>query len=282
LPTWVSHIDGWENKDNIKPFIDYVDLVVKELGGDIDYWIVLNEPMMHVYGSYLKAYHPPQKRSLILAEKAFRNLVQAQNQAHKLIHGYFPPAKVGCANMLNFFEPADSWNPLEKLISKGAHYYWNQRFLDKTSEAQDFIGVNYYYHDRIVWYPPFRANRNEWADDRGQEIYPEGIYQVLKFAGQYGKPVIITENGLADSGDEDRARFIKEHLRYVHRALDEGVEVLGYMHWSLLDNFEWSHGWQPKFGLYALDRETFERTPRPSAEEYGKICKENAVEVKIS
>ena len=115
--------------------------------------------------------------------------------------------------------------------------------------------------------------------DRGWEIYPKGIYDVLKKFAAFGKPIYIIENGLADKDDSRRARFIAEHLRYVHQAIREGADVRGYFHWSLLDNFEWEAGWPPKFGLFAVNRETYERTARPSAAFYAKIAEENAVEV---
>jgi len=240
-----------------------------------------DEPVMYVFGAYLRAYHPPQKRSLVLAEKALNNLVKAQKQVYAQIHNYYPQAKVGYADMLNFFDPANPWNPWTQLIARGLHYYWNARFINKTKGSFDYLGVNYYFHDRIIWHPPFKKNKNVWTDDKDWEIYPKGIYQILKFANKYNKPILITENGIADAKDKDRIRYIKEHLRYVHQATLEGANIKGYLYWSLLDNFEWSYGWAPKFGLHSVDRETFERTPRPSAQEYGKICKENAVEVEV-
>ncbi|MCK5061241.1 family 1 glycosylhydrolase [Candidatus Parcubacteria bacterium] len=281
LPTWIANTDGWTNKKTIEDFKNYVDLVIKELGADIDYWVVLNEPMMYVFGAYLKAYHPPQKRSLVLAEKALKNLVQAQKQAYDQIHEYYPKAQVGYAAMLNYFEPASSWNPWTRLLARGLHHYWNARFINKTRNSFDYMGINYYFHDRIIWRPPFKKNKNIWVSDKGWEIYPKGIYKMLKFVNKYNKPIIITENGLADAEDKNRVKFIKEHLAFIHKAIEDGVDVQGYFHWSLLDNFEWSYGWTPKFGLYKVDRETFKRTPRPSAKEYGEICKTNSVEIEI-
>ncbi len=281
LPTWVANVDGWTNKKTIDDFCVYVDLVIKELGADIDYWVVLNEPVMYVFGAYLRAYHPPRKRSLVYAEKALRNLVKAQKRVYLQIHDYYPGAKVGYAAMLNFFEPANPWNPWTQLIAQSLHYYWNARFINKTKDSFDYLGVNYYFHDRIIWYPPFKKNKNVWTDDKGWEIYPKGIYRMLKFANKYNKPIIITENGIADAKDKDRVRYIKEHLRYIHQATLEGANIKGYLYWSLLDNFEWSYGWAPKFGLHEVDRETFARTARPSAQEYGKIAKTNSVEVEV-
>jgi len=140
--------------------------------------------------------------------------------------------------------------------------------------------LNYYHHDRIVWYPPFRRNRNERQSDLGWEIYPAGIYAVLINLARFKKPIIITENGLADSQDRQRGQFIIEHLDNVHQAISAGADVRGYFHWSLLDNFEWNKGWAPKFGLYRLDRDTFWRTPRPSAKIYAEICRNNRLESK--
>ena len=113
----------------------------------------------------------------------------------------------------------------------------------------------------------------------GWEIYPEGIYQVLKNYGKFNKPLFIMENGIADAGDGQRVEFIADHLKYVHQAINEGVDVRGYFYWSLLDNFEWADGWAPKFGLYKVDRQTFKRLARPSAKVYAQICKNNQVEV---
>ena len=85
------------------------------------------------------------------------------------------------------------------------------------------------------------------------------------------------ENGLADKKDNQRKYFIIEHLKYVHKAIEEGVDIRGYFYWSLLDNFEWDKGWAPKFGLYEVDRQTFKRTARPSVKVYADICKNNKI-----
>ena len=113
----------------------------------------------------------------------------------------------------------------------------------------------------------------------GWEIYPEGIYHVLKSLKKYNKPIYVTENGLADAKDIYRTDFIKDHLKYVHKAISDGVDVRGYLHWSLLDNFEWQQGFWPRFGLVEMDYKTMERRIRQSAYTYAKITKENSLEV---
>ena len=111
------------------------------------------------------------------------------------------------------------------------------------------------------------------------EIYPEGIYHVLKDLSKFKKPIFITENGIADGADLQREKFIKDHLRWIWQAIQDGVDVRGYLYWSLLDNFEWHLGFKPRFGLVEIDYATLERKIRPSAYEYAKICRENELKV---
>jgi beta-glucosidase len=97
---------------------------------------------------------------------------------------------------------------------------------------------------------------------------------------RYNKPVYIFENGLADAKDEKREKFIIDHLKWIHTAIEDGVDVRGYFYWSLLDNFEWDKGFAPRFGLIEIDRENnLKRIPRPSSEIYSEICKNNAINI---
>jgi beta-glucosidase len=142
------------------------------------------------------------------------------------------------------------------------------------------LGINYYFHDRIKITPfnfPFLKieNENEKVSDLGWEIYPEGLYYVLKDLKKYNLPIYITENGLADKEDKQRAKFITEHLKQIHRAIGDGVDIRGYMHWSLIDNFEWVEGFGPRFGLVEMDYKTMGTKIRKSAREYAEVCKNN-------
>ena len=103
------------------------------------------------------------------------------------------------------------------------------------------------------------------------------MYRVLRWAAGLGLPIYITENGLPDAADRHRPRFIVTHLQQVHRAIRSGIPVLGYYHWSLVDNFEWERGWTQRFGLWAMDPETQQRTQRESGKVYAEICKANGL-----
>ena len=151
--------------------------------------------------------------------------------------------------------------------------FWNFYFLNKIKNHLDFIGLNYYFHRKLF------GNENKDVSDTGWEIYPRGIYHCLKDLKKYNLPIYITENGLADAKDTKREKFIKEHLLWAHKAIEEGVDLRGYFYWSLLDNFEWAHGFEPRFGLVEVDYKTMERKIRPSAWEYKKVCETNSLEI---
>jgi beta-glucosidase len=277
-PVWLAAEGGWTNKKVVEYFSDYTELIVKELGDLIDFWITLNEPMIHVVNGYLTGKFPPAKKFRIYeSNKVFNNLISAHKNTYEIIHKKYPQSQVSITALVNYSEPARRWCLTENVIAKAAHYLWNDRFLQKIKNHLDFAAFDYYFHDRIVWHPPFIKNINKKVTDMGWEIYPEGIYHVIKYLSKFKKPIYIMENGIADADDDQRPMFIREHLRYVHKAIAEGADVRGYFCWSLLDNFEWAAGWAPKFGLFEVDRKTFKRTPRPSVALYADICKNNRV-----
>jgi len=124
---------------------------------------------------------------------------------------------------------------------------------------------------------PFRAPCPTTCTEFGWEIYPPGLREVLTIAGSYGRPVYITENGLADADDNQRPAYLVQHLAVLEQAITDGVaDVRGYFHWSLVDNFEWAEGYFPKFGLYRLDA-SGNLIPRNSAIYYRRIAEANAI-----
>ncbi len=281
-PVWLANKGGWTNKEVVNYFTRYVSTIIKELGDRVDYWVTLNEPMIHVSNRYLTGEFPFNKKNYFQFYKVLNNLIKAHKKIYKLIHQFYPDSWVSITKLTNDFQPARKWCLIEKGLAKLFHYNWNEKFLRRIKDHLDYIGVDYYFHDRIIWRPPFKKNKNKQVTDMGWEIYPRGIYNTLKYLSKYEKPLIILENGLADAQDDKRSDFIRNHLYYVHRAIQEGVDVQGYFYWSLLDNFEWTEGFWPKFGLYEVDRNTFERKPRESAKIYARICRSGKLEIKNS
>jgi hypothetical protein len=137
--------------------------------------------------------------------------------------------------------------------------------LNRIRHHQDFVGINYYFTD--YYRGVSKASPSVPLNDMGWYMEPEGLYPLLlRTWARYKKPIIITENGVADRQDEYRQWWLEQTVIAMQRALSEGVDIKGYMHWSLLDNFEWAYGWWPKFGLIEVDRANgMKRMPRPSA-----------------
>lgn len=285
-PLWISEIGGWENKKTIDYFQRYVAKLAKKLGSEIKFWLTLNEPTVFLARSYVTGAWPPQKRNYFSFNKVYKNLAEAHVKAYKTIHTVCPNANVGFANNMSFVEPKHRFCLGDQIISWVYRYFGGEKIYKLTAGNHDFIAFQYYFHDVLCLYKAFRyllsGNPHEVEGEKnktdlGWHIYPEGIYKVLKRLEKYDKPVYITENGLADRSDKKRKKFINDHLFWVHKAISEGVNVRGYFYWSLLDNFEWSDGFWPRFGLVEVDRTTLKRTIRPSARAYAKICRANAV-----
>jgi beta-glucosidase/6-phospho-beta-glucosidase/beta-galactosidase len=167
-------------------------------------------------------------------------------------------------------EPLRAWSPIDQVMARTGDWLWQGRVLRRAVPVLDWIGVNYYSRNRVGW-PPDATVPGE-RTEFGWEIYPRGLYNVVRRVGRFSKPVVITENGIADSTDARRASYIIRHLKEAHRAIQDGVDLRGYMHWSLLDNFEWAEGYRMQFGLATRDRQL-----RPSGRVYGTIARANAV-----
>lgn len=277
LPLWLAKIGGFANKKSVSYFSRFAKKVFDEYGDLVDFWQSFNEPLIYATQGYLGGIWPPRKKNPILFFKVIKNQISAHKQIYKIFHTTRQKAvKLGIAKNNIYFEPFSSSSPLDKVSSSLADYFWNRYFLEKIRNELDFIGLNYYFHNKVK-FPYQNKNENKVISDLGWEIYPQGIYQVLKGLQKYNLPVYITENGLADTKDKKRKDFIKDHLFWVHRAIEEGVDVRGYFHWSLMDNFEWEKGFGPCFGLVEIDYRTLKRKPRPSAHYLAKISKENSL-----
>jgi len=224
--------------------------------------------------SYLQGVWPPQKKNIFLAIKVYKNLVQAHKLAYDKIKKIAPGSQAGIAKNNAYYQAANR-NPINIILKRAADHYLNFWFLDQIKNHQDFIGLNHYFHNRINW--GFNKNQGIKISDYGWSLSPQAIYHVLSDLKKYHKPIYITENGLADAKDKYRAWFIEETLKNVWLAIKDDADVRGYLHWSLMDNFEWSAGFWPRFGLIEIDYKTLKRTPHPSALVYKKIIESNSI-----
>lgn len=265
MPTWFAEKGGFEKKSNIVYFEEFVKKIADEYGKEVRYVITLNEPNVFAALGYVTGERPPQMKSVFTAFKVYMNLCRAHRKAHEILKSVDNGLQVGVSMAMSNMQPKSLYNPLDWLIARTVGYAWNWWFLSRIRRQQDFIGVNYYFTDYIQFFA--RHNPTTPVSDLGWYLEPEGLLPILTHTySRFKKPIIITENGLADSKDRLRKWWIEQTIIAMTRALSQGVDLRGYLHWSLLDNFEWESGWWPKFGLVAVDRDNdMKRAIRPSA-----------------
>jgi beta-glucosidase len=272
MPTWFTDKGGFSKRSNIayfERFVEEIAPLAKECG-----WVfTLNEPNVYASFSYATGEWPPQQKSLIRTMEVYFNLVAAHKRAYRVLKAHDPAIQVGIAAQLSNGQPKRVGNMLDTLVYKIVEYGWNWWFLNRIEAYQDFVGFNYYFTD---YYSGLKKdNPKTPVNDLGWYMEPGGVYHVIMRCWQrYKKPVIIAENGVADQADQYRAWWLHETMLAMEKALGEGAELIGYFHWSLLDNFEWAYGWWPKFGLVEVERQDgMRRKIRPSALRWAKQLK---------
>ena len=295
LPRWFAYQGAWENPESSDLFARYCEKATAHLGDLIAYGATFNEPdipylfhwinlpnapagmdlagIMAAQKAGLRQYlNAPQFSSFLIgdAEKSRENMMAAHTKAKSAIKS----AKNIPVGLTLAMEDDQPEGPDSRYAEKQADVYvpWL-----KLAKQDDFIGVQTYTRSRIASKalpPPQGAELTQM----GYEFYPESLEHTVRFAAkETAVPVIVTENGVAIEDDTRRVEYIRRALGGVKRCIDDGIDVRGYIHWSLLDNFEWIFGYTPKFGLIAVDRETQKRTVKPSAIVLGKIAKGNSL-----
>lgn len=275
MPTWFTDKGGFSKKANLKYFDRFIQKLAEEYGHELKYVITLNEPNVFTVFGYMTGDWPPNKKSYGSFFKVYWNLANAHRRAYRIFKDIHPEIQIGVAAQLANIQAKHPHNIPSALVTKWMRYFWNWWFLRRIRKEQDFIGFNYYFTDYYAGKFK-RSNPTFPVSDLGWYMEPEGLYQLLiSVWDRYEKPIFITENGLADANDTYRKWWIEQTIIAMQRALSDGVDIRGYLHWSLLDNFEWAYGWWPKFGLVEVDRQNkMKRTIRPSAKWYAQKVKE--------
>ncbi|MBL8115770.1 MAG: glycoside hydrolase family 1 protein [Acidobacteria bacterium] len=302
-PVWFHRETPWTDRASVPAFARFARRVAEALGDGVRVYTVLNEPLVMLLGGFLDGQIPPGLADPRALGLALGNVYAAHAEAANEIRDVSSAAAVGLAHNVMAFAPERPRNPLDRLLARIAHGFYNRDFLEAfltgrwdlylppftrlrgrnpdLAGSLDFIGVNYYsrlhlrFPGRLRGVADFgyRDRTGRGLTDNGWEIVPEDFEPLLVELSGYGLPLLVSENGLADAADRHRARFLEEHVAAVLRANAQGANVSGYFHWSLVDNFEWLDGYGPKFGLFAVDRQTMKRSPRPSAEAFTALAR---------
>jgi beta-glucosidase len=297
-PRWFAARGGWTQPDAPDLFARFCDRAARHLAAEISHAVTLNEPnLIHVILSGV----PPETlagiRSVLgkMNEAAARAVGSTQFVAGNSISAPDPDAltqrliaahKAGRAAIkavrsdlpvgVSLAMPDDQ--AVGKRSIRDAIRAKNYGPWLEAARADDFLGVQNY--ERSLWddkgkvEPPAGGDRNA----AGGEVHAPSLANVVRYAHSQAKvPIIVTEHGVNTGDDSIRARLIPAALTELKKVIDDGVPVRGYYHWSLLDNFEWLFGYKYRYGLVAVDRTTFKRTPKPSAELLGAIARSNAL-----
>jgi beta-glucosidase len=304
-PLWLDELGGWETDAVVPLFEKYTRRVVEALKEYCSLWCTINEPNIYALEGYLRRNFPPGKSDLKLGIQVQGNMVRAHARAYRLIHELQPEARVGFALHFRPQEPSRSWSPLDRLMRNVKFEGINMAFpsaissgvlrsplgkilIPEAKGTQDYFGLNYYSVDTVAFDLRNRAELfsrsffpkgTDLADAGMNSNTPEGFFWTFKWIVKTfpGLPILVTENGIEDSTDRIRPRYLAQHVHAMWRAVNYNWPVKGYFHWSLVDNFEWERGWTQRFGLWALDPRNQQRTKRPSADLYAEICRENGL-----
>ena len=271
LPVWFAEKGGFTKRSNVRYFTRFAEKVLSELGSQVRFIITVNEPAIYAKFSYSFQDWPPAESNRLTAFKVIHHLSIAHKQVSKQAHRMNRRFRVSIAQNSAFYYPGDdAW--LSKATANVKQYLEDDFVTKKFIRHCDFLGVNYYFSNRIYGYRVH--NPDEALSDLHWDMHPADIEFVLeRLYKKYKLPILITENGLADGEDEHRKWWIKETIIAMQSAIERGVKVIGYLHWSLMDNFEWAYGKWPRFGLVEVDYKTGKRTLRPSAVWFGGVIK---------
>jgi beta-glucosidase len=271
LPVWFVAHGGFEKRSNTRYFVRFAEKMIRELGTNVRLIITLNEPEVYAHESYFAGNWPPNVTSKWKFWRVMNNLAYTHNKTVAAIHGINRRYKVSISkNSCYFYAGDDAW--LSRKSAEVMQHFQDDYFLKKVAKSCDFLGVNFYFSNRVYGYRVHTPDNK--ISDIGWDLSPGDIqYALERLNEKYHLPILITENGLADAEDEHRQWWITGTLRGMQKAMENGVKLEGYLHWSLLDNFEWDKGNWPRFGLARVDYKTLERRLRPSALWFGKVIK---------
>jgi beta-glucosidase len=262
--------------------VQFSEVVFESLKDRVETWCTLNEPAVFVIAAYFDGHFPPGKQDPELAAVVLKNMFKSHVAVYQRLKG-LPggnAAQIGIVKNMHQIDPMNDWNLFDRLLSRTVNKGFNGSFISTfkddyfkfafptlvdeqeempdASTTLDFVGLNYYSHNAMNFELDLdealktKMYPGETPTDMEYTMYPEGFYRAIKEISVLGKPIMITENGVADMDDDIRGEFIKKYLYAVSKAIKDGYDVRGYHYWSLMDNFEWDLGYDSVSGFMRL------------------------------
>jgi beta-glucosidase len=297
-PSWFHDRCPWHKEESVEAYLSFVEKIAQRFGTEVDWYITFNEPQVWALAAYGDAKFPPGEKDLNKMMLALYHMLKAHRSAYQIIKKINPKAKIGIAKNFILFRALRKSNPLDKSLTRFVRYFYNRMFVEAFSTDRleinfpllisfkrdidlnnliDFWGINYYYrlhvHFRLSLGLPFDFKfihrSGEGVSDMGWESHSNGLYKTAKWLAKKGKPIIITENGIATNDDRKRIEYLQNHMRIIRKIQKKGIDLRGYFYWSFLDNYEWLEGTSARFGLIGIDYQNdLARIEKPSAAFY--------------
>jgi len=276
VPRWFQRDGFWRAPDAADLFARYTETVLPILEG-VEYVCTINEPNIAAMlaggedAANLVAYGLPNP-DLAVAD----TLLESHKRSAEILHSV-SGIKAGWTIATQAFHSSGEPGADEKLREYG---YPRDFWYLENSAGDDFVGVQAYTRTFIGPEGPKPVAKDVETTLTGWEFFPEALELGVRSAWELsgGTPILVTENGIATADDTRRVAYTDGALRGLHRAIADGIDVRAYQHWSALDNYEWASGYRPTFGLIAVDRETFVRSPKPSLGWLGEVARRNGLE----
>ncbi|MBW3538050.1 family 1 glycosylhydrolase [Candidatus Parcubacteria bacterium] len=270
LPQWAAERGGLADRRIAADFARFAGQMAAALP-DVRFWLTINEPEFYALQAYITRTLPPARWSVRKYLKANRHLIRMHRQAYAAVKQVQPGAQISAANSSVYFDPGGGrWGRWNRRVTRAADWWYNRRWRDSTIDRQDFVTCQFYFCIPVNGWP-FRTGKHSPAfsgprSDYGWPLHPDKLYDVvMDLHRRYGKPVMVTEFGLADKTDRRRGWYLTEGLTALLRATEQGADVLGLFVWSLTDVSEGHNGEAFRTGLIGIDWDTGQRQMRPSA-----------------
>jgi beta-glucosidase len=277
-PRWLAADDGWVNPAVVDRFLRFCEVSSRHLHDVIGRACTINEPNVVALMGYRFGLFPPGEDDEPRFHKVQENLRTAHIRSTEVLKGQLGDTPIGLTLSQNDWQPvpADDDAAVAKMRELRAEH---EDFYLEACRGDDFFGVQTYSRMRVNHRGVLGPEEGVEVLPMGYDYYPESLAGTIRHAWEVtgGTPILVTENGIGTDHDEQRIRYFHTALSGVLDCIDEGIDVLGYTVWSLLDNFEWAFGYDMRFGIVDVDRETQLRTPKPSAWWLAKIVKDNAL-----